>query len=69
MARLRIRYKKSSIGYNQRQRETIRSLGLVKLNRVVEREDTPTVRGMLQAVRHLVEVVEVPDDTSTGGQS
>lgn len=69
MARLRIRYKKSSIGYNRRQRETIRSLGLVKLNRVVEREDTPTVRGMLQAVRHLVEVVEVPDDTSTGGQS
>ena len=69
MARLRIRYKKSSIGYNRRQRETIRSLGLIKLNRVVEREDTPTVRGMLQAVRHLVEVVEVPDDASTGGQS
>jgi large subunit ribosomal protein L30 len=69
MARLRIRYKKSSIGYNQRQRETIRSLGLIKLNRVVEREDTPTVRGMLHAVRHLVEVVEVPDDTSSGGQS
>jgi large subunit ribosomal protein L30 len=67
MARLRIRYKKSSIGYNQR--ETIRSLGLIKLNRVVEREDTPTVRGMLHAVRHLVEVVEVHDDTSSGGQS
>ena len=76
MAVLRIRYKKSFIGYNQRQRDTIRSLGLRRLNAVVEREDSPTVRGMILAVRHLVEVTEVaeaaaavPAHTHDGGQA
>jgi len=68
MARLRIRYTKSMIGYNQRQRDTIRSLGLIKLHRVVEHEDTPTVRGMVHAVRHLVQVEEIADDQPAGGQ-
>lgn len=68
MALLRITYIKSVIGYNQRQRETIRSLGLRKLHRVVEREDTPSVRGMVHAVRHLVKVEEVADDRQAGGQ-
>jgi large subunit ribosomal protein L30 len=68
MARLRIRYTKSVIGYNQRQRATVRSLGLIKLHRVVEREDTPSVRGMVHAVRHLVTVEEVADDKQAGGQ-
>jgi large subunit ribosomal protein L30 len=68
MARLRIRYTKSVIGYNQRQRATVRSLGLIKLHRVVEREDTPSVRGMVHAVRHLVTVEEVADDQQAGGQ-
>jgi large subunit ribosomal protein L30 len=68
MARIRIRWKKSAIGYNQRQRDTIRSLGLRRLNAVVEREDTPSVRGMIQQVRHLVEVAEVGDAERTGGQ-
>jgi len=66
MALLRIRWKKSAIGYRQSQRDTIRSLGLPRLNCVVEREDTPTLRGMLQAVRHLVEVTEVQDEQSAG---
>jgi large subunit ribosomal protein L30 len=67
MARVRIRYKKSVIGYNQRQRDTIRSLGFSRLGGVVEREDSPTLRGMLHAVRHLVEVEEQAADQSSGG--
>jgi large subunit ribosomal protein L30 len=68
MARLRIRYTKSFIGYPQDQRDTVRSLGLVKLHREVVREDTPTVRGMVRAVRHLVTVEELPDEQPVGGQ-
>lgn len=69
MATLLIRWKKSTIGYRQRQRDTIRSLGLKRLNAVVEREDTPSVRGMVQAVRHLVEVTEVQDAQPSGENS
>ena len=68
MALLRIRYKKSSIGYNQRQRETIRSLGFTHLNSVVEREDSPTLRGMLLAVRHLVEFETLAEESADKGQ-
>lgn len=67
MAQLRIRWKKSTIGYPERQRETIRSLGLRRLNAVVVLEDTPTVRGMAHAVRHLVEMTEVPAGEQVGG--
>jgi len=67
MAQLRIRWKKSTIGYPERQRETIRSLGLRRLNAVVVLEDTPTVRGMAHAVRHLVEMTEVPAGEQAGG--
>ncbi len=66
MALLRIRWKKSTIGYNQQQRATIRSLGFKRLNAIVEREDTPVVRGMLHAVRHLVEVTEVQAEQPSG---
>ena len=60
MSMLRITYKKSSIGYSQSQKETIRSLGLRKLNQVVEQPDTPSIRGMIFKVKHLVAVEEVP---------
>lgn len=60
MARkLRIIYSKSSIGYNKKQQGTIRALGLKKLNQVVEHEDTPVIRGMVDKVSHLVTVEEV----------
>ncbi|MBX5457977.1 MAG: 50S ribosomal protein L30 [Thermogemmatispora sp.] len=59
MAKLRIKWVKSTIGYAQDQRETIRSLGLRKLQQEVVREDTPTTRGMIQKVRHLVKVEEI----------
>jgi len=39
-------------------REAVRGLGLRKLNQVVEREDTPAIRGMVDKVRHLVVVLE-----------
>jgi len=46
------------IGYNRKQRATLRGLGFRRLNQTVEREDTPCVRGMINAVTHLVVVVE-----------
>jgi large subunit ribosomal protein L30 len=55
---LAIKLVRSSIGYNQRQKDTIKALGLRKLHQVVEQEDTPTIRGMITAVSHLVEVTE-----------
>lgn len=60
MATLRIKYKKSSIGYSQAQKDTVRSLGLRKLNQVVELPDTPSIRGMIFKVKHLLSVEEVP---------
>lgn len=55
MARIRIKWKKSAIGRSERQKRTIRALGLRRLNQVVEHEDTPQIRGMVKAVEHLVE--------------
>jgi large subunit ribosomal protein L30 len=69
MALLRIRWKKSTIGYSQQQRDTIRSLGLRRLNQVVEREDTPALRGMVHAVRHLVEITEIGAVDRVGGET
>lgn len=68
-AKLKITWKKSTIGYAQSQRDTVRSLGLRRLNQSVIREDTPVVRGMIHKVKHLVTVEPVTDDApeSTGG--
>jgi large subunit ribosomal protein L30 len=48
----------SVIGCPEKQRATVRGLGLRRLHQVVEREDTPAVRGMVKKVPHLVEIVE-----------
>ncbi len=56
---LRITYVKSAIGYNERQKRTIRALGLHHLGDVVEQEDTRPIRGMIDRVQHLVQVEEV----------
>ena len=56
--KLVITYKKSVIGYDQRQHGSIRALGLRHLGDVVEQEDTPVIRGMINSVRHLVAVEE-----------
>ncbi len=63
MAKLRITYTKSAIGYSQDQKETIRSLGLRKLNSTAIQEDTPSIRGMLFKVRHLVQFEELGDES------
>ncbi len=57
-AKLRIKWVKSSIGYSERQKATIRSLGLKRLGDTVEWKDDPVTRGMVNRVRHLVEVEE-----------
>jgi large subunit ribosomal protein L30 len=49
---------KSSNGANGRQRDTLRSLGLRGIGKSVERPDSPQLRGMMHAVRHLVNVEE-----------
>jgi large subunit ribosomal protein L30 len=58
MSTVRITQRRSANGTNARQRDTLRSLGLRKINQTVEREDSPQLRGMVHAVRHLVEVDE-----------
>jgi len=56
---LRITLVKSTIGRPKRQGDTIRALGLGKLNSVVIHPDNPQIRGMLRTVSHLVKVEEV----------
>ncbi len=58
MAKLRITQVRSQIGETQRHRGTLRALGLGKIGRTVEREDSPETLGMLRKVRHLVRVDE-----------
>ena len=53
---LRITYVKSAIGYSQQQKRTIRALGLRRLGQSVQHDDTPVLRGMVDRVRHLVQV-------------
>ena len=55
---LKIKWVKSFIACPQDMRQTIRGLGFRRLNQVVEREDTPAIRGMIHKVRHLVVVEE-----------
>jgi large subunit ribosomal protein L30 len=58
MAKLRIKWVKSAIGYPQDQKDTIRALGLRKLQQTVEHNDHPATRGMLRKVQHLVQIEE-----------
>jgi large subunit ribosomal protein L30 len=58
MAKLKITYKKSAIGYNEGQKRTIKALGFRKLNQTVEHDDTAVIRGMINKVSHLVTVEE-----------
>ena len=58
MSTLTIIQRRSSNGANASQRDTLRSLGLRRIDHSVQREDSPQLRGMLHAVRHLVEVRE-----------
>ena len=56
MAKLKITQTRSQIGQTERHRGTLRALGLGKIGRTTEREDSPETLGMLRKVRHLVKV-------------
>jgi large subunit ribosomal protein L30 len=55
---VKLKWVVSYIGCTRDMRETVRGLGFRRMQQVVEREDTPSVRGMVDKVRHLVIVVE-----------
>lgn len=56
MARLTVTWRKSAIGYNQDQKDTIRRLGFRRLQQTIQVDDTPAIRGMLAKVSHLIEI-------------
>jgi large subunit ribosomal protein L30 len=60
MAALTVIQRRSSNGSNKRQLDTLRSLGLRRIGHTVQVDDCPQARGMLHAVRHLVEVQDGP---------
>jgi large subunit ribosomal protein L30 len=55
---IRIKLVRSLIGRPEKHRQIVRGLGLRRLNQVVERVDTPAIRGMIRKVPHLVQIVE-----------
>lgn len=57
-ATLKITLVKSGIGYSQRQKDTLRALGLRRLHQTVEKADNPATRGMLVKVAHLIRLEE-----------
>ena len=58
MSKLRITWIKSGIGYDETQRNTLRSLGFHRLHQSIVKEDSNSLRGMINKVRHLVKVEE-----------
>jgi large subunit ribosomal protein L30 len=58
MAKIKIKQIKSKIGYPIDQKRTLEALGLRRISQVVEKEDTPEIRGMIRKVHHLVTIVE-----------
>ena len=56
--KVRIQYYRSSIAFPKTQKQIVRSLGLTKLNQVVERPDTPATRGVVAKVPHLLRIIE-----------
>jgi len=59
MSKIRIKQVRSTSKKTQRQKRTIEALGLGKINKVVEHEATPQIKGMVNKVSHLVEVEEL----------
>ena len=58
MATIKIKQIKSKIGYPIDQKRTLEALGLRKIYQVVEKEDSPALRGMIRKVHHLVTVID-----------
>jgi large subunit ribosomal protein L30 len=64
VAKLRIKWIKSDIGYAKEQKRTLKALGFHRLNETVEQEDSPSVRGMIAKVSHLIKVEVVSNATA-----
>jgi large subunit ribosomal protein L30 len=58
MAKLRVTQIRSQIGQSERHRGTLRALGLGRIGKTAEHDETPAIAGMLRKVRHLVKVEE-----------
>jgi large subunit ribosomal protein L30 len=58
MTTLRVTQRRSRNGASKRQRDTLRSLGLKRIGHTVQHQDTPQIRGMVDKVKHLVEVTD-----------
>ena len=56
--KLRLQYYRSAIGFPQKQKQAVRSVGFTKLNQIVERPDTPAMRGVVAKIPHLIRIVE-----------
>lgn len=56
VAQLRVTLKKSGIGSPRDQKDTLKALGFSRVEQTIVKDDTPSIRGMLHKVRHLVEV-------------
>jgi large subunit ribosomal protein L30 len=57
---IHIKWVRSGIGFTRHQKKVVRSLGLLRLNQVVERPDSPQIRGLVESVPHLVRIVSAP---------
>lgn len=53
-----IQYYRSSIGFSKKQKDVVKALGITKLNQTVSRPDTPSMRGIVAKVPHLLRIVE-----------
>lgn len=62
MAKLHITWVKSGIGYKEDQKRTLKALGFHRLNQSVTHNDSASIRGMINKVRHLVAVEEKTDE-------
>ena len=58
MTTLKLTQRRSRNGASKQQRDTLRSLGLRRIGHTVEHEETPQIRGMVEKVRHLIEVAD-----------
>ena len=57
--KIQIKQVKSAIGYNVKAKKTLEALGIRKMNHLVVKNDSPSIRGMIYKVQHLVEVQEI----------
>lgn len=55
---IKIQYYRSMIGYSQKQKDIVKSLGITKLNQTIVRTDSPAVRGVVAKIPHLLRIVD-----------